>query len=442
MFEYLLLKYLINMRLLAFIFCLVYGFNSFAQPVYHKKLKVSPYLFGQNAWERGGIFKVQGFVKDVNYQIIRIGGNGYEYAGFINKEAIKLIDFVRAVGAEPILQMPRQYKNHDLAYKAIAYINGEMKKDIKFWSIGNEPDHKNQLASPEEVYDYFTKISEQIKRYDKDAKVIGFDVASYTPKYHDRLLGGDLDLTGKIPGKSYYYLDVVSFHHYKFKDINRFKTDVSDLKQRLVSLNKKRAKRHHLSWAITEFNSHWFVDPKLDEDYQPYTFYNGQIYAELYDLGMREQAFTICPWSILEGGADREGTDLSMFDLNHKSYIKRSNYYHTWLLSNYRRTYYLPHQDNQDDVVVIPTGDKNGLSIMLLNKNKQEEYKYQIQFNKRQIKENVNLKINVLANLAKRYQSEIKPRSTQMLVFDNKGNLIKKYTYSAKEEALRQAPIE
>ncbi|QEK51717.1 hypothetical protein FYC62_08625 [Pedobacter aquae] len=411
------------MRCLLFFLYIFFGGHLFAQSVYPKKIKISNYLFGQNAWERSGIFKVQEFVKDVQYQTIRIGGNGYENAGFINKEAIKLIDYVRSVGAEPILQMPRQFKNNDLAFKAITYINGENKKGVKFWSIGNEPDHKNQFAKPEEVYDYFTKISEQIKRYDANVKIIGFDAASFTPDYHNRLLGGDLDLTGKISGKDYYYLDVVSFHHYKFKDISRFETDVKDLKQKLYVLNKNRAKKHHLTWAITEFNSHWLVDKKLEEDYQPYTFYNGQMFAELYDLGMREQAFTICPWSILEGGADREGTDLSMFDFLNNQYLKRSNYYHTWLLSRYKRAYYLPHQESQKEIVVIPMGDKEGMTVMLLNKSKQKAFEYHLQFNRK--KTNKHVSINIAAGLAKNYQSAISPQTTHMLVFDKRGNLLK-----------------
>lgn len=39
--------------------------------------------------------------------------------GFIYNNAVKLTDFARAVGAEPIFQMPRELK--DNAYKAITY---------------------------------------------------------------------------------------------------------------------------------------------------------------------------------------------------------------------------------------------------------------------------------------------------------------------------------
>src|SRR6476646_11290823 len=131
---------------------------------------ISKYLIGQNAWGRGEIFKFLDEMKAVHYQTIRIGGNGYENGGFMNKDIIKYIDYARSIGAEPIVQMPRQLKDDDKAFKAIAYLNGELHKGIKYWSIGNEPDHHNQLASPEELFDYFSKIATQIKKYDPEAK--------------------------------------------------------------------------------------------------------------------------------------------------------------------------------------------------------------------------------------------------------------------------------
>lgn len=298
---------------------------------------ISPYLFGQNAWEPSGLKTTRQMVAAVKYGAIRIGGNGYENAGFISKSLIPLIEYVRSVGAEPIVQLPRQLQAGDKAYEAIAYINGAMKQGIRFWSIGNEPDHKNQLASPSEVASYFKKISAGIKRYDSTAVVMGFDLASYSAPYIDSLLGGALDVTGKVPGRDYYYLDIVSFHGYRFVDVSKLEGEVDDLLQRLERCNKTRPVAHRLGWAITEFNTHWKVDPPADERLLPYTFYNGQMFAELYDLGMRKGAFTICPWSILEGGADREGTDLSMFDLVDGNYYPRSNYYHTRMLSLNRK---------------------------------------------------------------------------------------------------------
>jgi hypothetical protein len=405
-----------------------------------QQIKISPYLIGQNAWGRGDIFRVQEEIKQVKYQIIRIGGNGYENSGFMGEQAIRYIDYARSVGAEPFLQMPRQLRNDNKAYKAIEYLNGQNGKNIKFWSIGNEPDHKNQLSSAEDVYDYFTKISAQIKKYDPKAKVMGFDLASYTLKYMDRFLGGDLDLTGKIPGTDVYYLDGVTFHNYKFLDISRFEADVKLLKTKLAKFNATRSQEHQISWSITEFNSHWIVDPKLEERYQPYTFYNGQIFAEMYDLGMREGAFTICPWSILEGGADREGTDLSMFDLVNGKYEKRSNYYHSQMLAQNMHDNYLANADNKDEVTVISMGDRNGISVMILNKSKTQSFDYNLLLNNKKVG-NSNLSITVDAGLKTKLKSKIKAESTQMLTFNAKGKLLKKYIYSAQNANQKMPPL-
>ena len=401
--------------------------------------KISPYLIGQNAWERRSIFKVKQQIAAVKFQAIRIGGNSYEKADFFSQTALELIDFVRASGAEPILQLPRQLKDNDQAYKAIEWINGQMKKKIRFWSIGNEPDHKNQRATEEEVYEYFTKISTQIKRYDPEAVIMGFDLSSYKLPFLNRLLGGDLDVTGKVPGKPYYYLDKVTFHNYKFRNINKFETDVKDLKLRLSVFNAKRPLQQQIGWAITEFNSHWLVDPKLDEEYWPYTFHNGQIYAEMYDLGMREGAFTICPWSMLEGGADREGTDLSLFDLENGQYKPRSNYYHTQLLAQHVKTRYLSHSPNTKDLVVIPTGDETGIAVMVLNKNKTESLSYTLSFSKKNTVK-TGLVVHINAGVEQTFSNRIPAFSTQMLVFDKAGRLMRQFVYSAEDAERRTAP--
>ncbi|EOR95236.1 hypothetical protein ADIARSV_1724 [Arcticibacter svalbardensis MN12-7] len=404
------------------------------------QLKISPYLLGENAWSPKGVLQVQNLIKNVNFQTVRIGGNGYENAEFIYKDAIKLIAFVRAVGAEPILQMPRQFKDGDKAYHAIAYINGKMDQHIKFWCIGNEPDHHNQLASPEEVYDYFSKISTQIKRYDSHAKILGFDLSSYQPKYLNRLLGGNLDLTGRIPHHDYYYLDVLSFHGYRFADIAMFEGQVKELKSVLSVLNKKRDTGNPLGWAITEFNSHWKLDASLGANYSPYNFHNGQIFAEMFDLGMREGAFTICPWSMLEGGAHRSGTDLSLFDELNGKYMPRSNYYHTQLLAQNFKENYLQHSPNAKGLTIIPMGDENGLAIMVLNKNETERQAYVFKLRREQKEDNSTVYIN--ANLDQVYKGEILAATTQMILFDSKGQATKIITYSAKDAYAMTSPVE
>ncbi len=405
------------------------------------QITISPYLIGQNAWEQHSISKVKDQISEVRFQSVRIGGNTYEKADFISQSALALIDYVRASGAEPIVQLPRQLKDNDAAFKAVTYINGTMGKHIRFWSIGNEPDHKHQPATPEQVREYFTKISMQIKRYDPTAVVMGFDLASYNLSYLNRLLGGNLDVTGKVPGKQYYYLDKVTFHQYKFMNITKIEENVKDLKSRLASINAKRPAGEQIGWAITEFNTHWMVDLTLNEAYLPYNFHNGQIYAEMYDLGMREGAFAMCPWSMLEGGAERTGTDLSLFDLEDGVYKPRSNYYHTALLAHFIKSKYLLHSPNTDDLVVIPTGDESGISVMILNKNKTENLNYTLAFKRGPVQSDPAV-ISINADLDREFKGHIPSFSTQMLVFDKMGKLIKAYEYSSKDAHQKTAPIE
>ena len=75
---------------------------------------ISPYLFGQNAWmpdsigeEKtwGQLDNLWQYVDNCNIKLIRIGGIAYDELFTSNYQIINLIDSIRSIGAEPLIQV-------------------------------------------------------------------------------------------------------------------------------------------------------------------------------------------------------------------------------------------------------------------------------------------------------------------------------------------------
>ncbi|MES2662689.1 MAG: hypothetical protein V4629_05230 [Pseudomonadota bacterium] len=174
-----------------------------------------------------------------------------------------------------------------------------------------------------------------------------------------------------------------------------------------------------------------------DPDQCTWSFHAGQLFAELYDIGMRYEGFTICPWSIHENSGKRSGTDLGFFD---NDLSPRPSYYHTLLLGQNMKSKNIKNTDNQSNVKVLSMGDSSGISVMILNKDKNVSYPYAVKLDLNVIS-NQALKIQIDAGLNKEIQGQINAKSTHMLVFCPNGKLSKKFTYTSVNAEYKQAPI-
>ena len=84
-------------------------------------------------------------------------------------------------------------------------------------------------------------------------------------------------------------------------------------------------------------------------------------------------------------------------------------------------------------------GDESGVSVMIINTNKSNSFACQLQLHHAN-ENNRNDVIAIDANLKTVIKLDMPPASTQMLIFTNAGKLIKKYTYTSKDEALKNPP--
>jgi len=456
-------KIYFKISLLGFLFCLIQ--TSFGQ-------SISPYLIGNNYWYPGGntaALMAQGKeMQTAGFKFIRIGGFGANT--YSNANLITYIDAIRGMGAEPQLQVP--YNKTDQQVKdLITYINVTMKRNVKYWSIGNEPDHDGGgHQSVITVEQYTKRISSALKSIDPTIKVIAFELAGYNQNYDtdynlqkdyyladgvtknpnyigygyhfwNRLLGGSGDCTGKDANGNY-YIDIVSWHYYGWNDQTQTVIDrMDDMVSRLNTLNTKRPDSP-IQWMMGEINTHW-DNTKATTDGKVWSFRAGQAYADVYGAAMQRKAFSIAFWSIYEGKDDQYGVtdrgfnDLSLFD---KDNTPRSNYWHSLMLGQNMRANYAVSTDNYTSIKTVAMKDENGVSVMVMNSNTTATFPYSLKLDLTGFTTPQALQITVDAGINFQYEDAITARTTQMLIFNKNGQLIKKYTYSEQDALALKAP--
>ncbi|WP_201984043.1 T9SS type A sorting domain-containing protein [Hymenobacter rubidus] len=418
---------------------------------------ISPYLTGQNAWlptalgtsvYNGSLDILWPLVRKSKVRMVRIGGNGVNSNLVTNAQYIALIDSIRRIGAEPMVQVSEGRGRFTAAQAAqvVQYVNITMGRNIRYWIIGNEPD-LNNTAQPNPVSvagvaAYIKSFASAMKAVDPTILTVGPENASYGSTYMPSLVGGTNDITG-TDANGRYYIDVISFHSYAFNGTQTrsavlgaaqtLTNNVTNLLGLMANANAlhNRTGANALRWALTEFNID-YANPTANtvEGVGVHSFLNGQYWAEVFGVGMKYAGVSMQPWSIHEGSGARGTGDLGYLDGPGASAKPRSSYWHEMLVSENLHGTYLDATDNQTLVKVLSSTDNGTTAVMVLNESDVTDYNFTVQLDGTTVPGTAALKINVPAGINAAYNDKIYAQSTLVLLFDSQGALTRKIVYS------------
>ncbi|MDB5234166.1 MAG: hypothetical protein JWR44_1159, partial [Hymenobacter sp.] len=419
---------------------------------------ISPYLAGQNAWlptalgmqvYNGQLDRLWPVVKQSKVRMIRIGGNGMNSNLVTNAQYIALIDSIRRIGAEPMVQVSEGRGRFTAAQAAqvVQHVNITMGRNIKYWIIGNEPD-LNNTAQPNPVSvagvaAYIKAFASAMKAVDPTILIVGPENASYGGGYFPSLVGGANDITG-TDANGRYYIDVISFHSYAFNGTQTraavlgaaqtLTNNVTNLLGLMANANAlhNRTGANALRWAVTEFNI-GYANPTVNtvEGVGVHSFLNGQYWAEVFGVGMKYEGVSMQPWSIHEGSGARGTGDLGYLDGPTAATVKpRSSFWHEMLVSENLHGTNLNATDNQALVKVLSSTDNGTTAVMLLNESDVTDYDFTVQLDAATVPGAAPLKINVPAGINNFYNDKIYAQSTLVLLFNSQGALTRKIVYS------------
>jgi hypothetical protein len=417
---------------------------------------ISPYLFGQNHWiatgDEGNRIGYMNLlwpkVKESGVKCIRIGGNAYNHNFPERKRLTAIIDSIRNIGAEPLLQVPCNYTAIQ-AMELVEFYTKPGNKKVQYWSIGNEPLLHKEFTI-EEIHDYILRIAPAMKKVDPAIRIFVFDECELREAaYHD-LCGGRLDLAG-LKENGAWLIDGFNFHRYPngtdftrddvvFTGPENILQQARLLKQIMDEADQKynRTGDAKLIWGLSEANVTWANPDREISGYGNPSFLGGQFMAEIFGIGMQYGAFSVNPWCISE--TDAVSTDFGYLGPP-REFFPRSSYYHTQMMAENMKGSFMNTSDNQKYVKTIGARSDDQIAILIMNQDQYKDFDFDLVL-AQDGKSKRALVINADASLDLRISGTIEKQTSIMFVFDSKGTLVKQITYGLKQNLKNQKPEE
>lgn len=433
---------------------------------------ISAHFFGQNAWMpdtigdgnncqdppcifNGKLHKQWGNIMNSGAKFVRFGGIAPDRNMPTNYQYIKMIDSIRARGMEPIIQVPfHAYRyNAQQAAAIVKFINKTSNRNVKYWSIGNEPDLGYSYTNASQVAAYLRAFSTAMKSEDPTILIIGPETAWFNQNIINGLTtpNGPDDVTGKDQNGRY-YLDVISFHTYPFNGSQTRSQVISkltasgSLQDNLAYLNGRvsncnqahnRTGAAMLKTAITELNIDWQNDASDDlYGVGANSFIGGQFWAEMMGIAMKNGVDFVNFWSVIEG--NNNAANIGYVDPYTGK--KKPTYHHFKMMADNFKGNYIASSDNQGNVKVFASQSAQQTVVMIMNQELNTPFNFTVKLNTTAPSGNNPLKINVSANLATEYSDVLTSQGTLLLVFNTNGTLIKKYEYTLMGHAISNLP--
>jgi hypothetical protein len=415
---------------------------------------ISPFLFGQNHWIAEGdegdrvgyLHLLWPKVRESGIQTVRIGGNGYNHNLPDRQRLSAMIDSIRCIGAEPLLQVP-EYFSAIQAMELVEFYTTTGEKKVQYWCIGNEP-LLNKEFTIDQVHAYIMRIAPAMKKVDPTIKIFVFDECELREQAYRDLCGGRLDITGLKENGSW-LIDGFSFHKYpNGRDFNRddvvFTGPGIILNQAgaLVKMMDEADKKHHRSgeakllWALTEVNVTYANPDREISGFGNTSFLGGQFMAEIFGIGMQYGAFTVNPWCISE--TDAVNTDFGYIGMPREFY-PRSSYYHIQMMARNMKGQFMTTSSNQKYVKTAGSMSGDQICVLVLNEDQTRDFEFDLIL-KKEGRSSKPLILHADAAIEKRISGTIGNQTTVMFVFDSKGQLVRQIVYGLKHNLKYQAP--
>lgn len=258
--------------------------------------------------------------------VIRIGGYNNDANTpdtFDNAQLDKAVAYARAIGADPILQVPLLAADPtgapatvDTAVAMVTYANVTAKYGIKYVSVGNEPDlYPDATGSTKGIAGYtaaafcasLDAYVTAIKAVDPTIKILG-------PELSWKYQSGANDWLTTILQTCGASIDIVTVHRYPIDParttVDAAAVDAASLKATIARLRTmmQQAGAGDKPLAITEANITWDGDPaRTPLSASPGTVPAALWVADTFGVGIESGLWTMIYWST------REGWTLGMF---------------------------------------------------------------------------------------------------------------------------------
>lgn len=230
--------------------------------------EISPYVYGTNygPWLFVPL-QMQPFAEDAHLTVMRYpGGNWGDLNDMDEWNLDQYIAMSRQFGAEPYIHVRLKNGTAEKAASWVQYLNVDKGYNVKFWSIGNEPNLFDDYDTAT-FNQHWREWAEAMKAVDPSIILIGPEINQFIPNpvqpyatELERWMVEFLDANGDL-------VDIVSFHRYPFpQGISGGPPSIDELRASSAEFDisipyLRELIREHtgrdIPVAVTEANSSW-----------------------------------------------------------------------------------------------------------------------------------------------------------------------------------------
>ena len=242
--------------------------------------------------------------------------------------------FLELSGAEGAISVRLLNGSPEQAADLVRLVNVERGMNIRYWSIGNEPN----LFPDDYTIDQFNQdwraFAEAMQAVDPDIILVGPEISQYPPDYESINHSGTRDSSGRLWLHEFLrangdMVDIVSVHRYPFPlgitagpaSVDIMRNNPPEWERMMINLRAtiNEIVGHDLPIAVTELNSYWA--PTSNAETTPDSFYNAIWFADVLGRLINQQVSMVGQFS-LQSNAGIGGWGLfGAFDIRPTYYV-------------------------------------------------------------------------------------------------------------------------
>jgi len=341
---------------------------------------VSPYVFGTNY---GPWVFLMGTMKPL---AIAAGLTYLRYPGGEYGDSVDLMEYqideaaalAKDLGAELAISVRLMNGTPENAANLVKYANPTRGYNVKFWSIGNEPNLYSRRSDGIPGYDTaqynqeWRKIAEAMRAVDPSIKLVGPDVTSIVLKPNDPVTLKAREWLEEFLKANGDLVDVVSFHRYPFPVVP---SDPPPTKEQLLAASEewdsliplvrqlvKDTTGQDKPLAVTEVNSNWVT--VSGGEATPETLYNALWWGDSLGRLMRQRVEIVAHF-LLTSKSGAGGGEMGLLG----TYEPRLTYYVYPLYKRFGRQLVESSTDRALLSIYASRRDDGALTLMLINRS-------------------------------------------------------------------------
>jgi hypothetical protein len=301
------------------------------------------------------------------------GGNWGDLNNITPKQIDDFITLCNRLGAEPSISVRLKGGTAEVAAELVRYTNVEKGYNVRYWSIGNEPnlypDYNTELFNQQ-----WRVFAEAMRAVDPSILLMGPELSQYPPdpaQLKKDSAGRDwliefLKANGDI-------VDIVSVHRYPFPIKQGQSTTIADLRQNpaeweIIIPNLRQIIQdttgRDIPIAITEINSHW--NNSIFGEATPDSFYNAIWLADVLGRLIQHQVEVVAYFT-LQTPNSFGGAGLLA------NYAPRPSYYIYQLYQQFGTTLIEASSSEPDVSIYAAQRDDGTLTLIVINLGSDEK---------------------------------------------------------------------